>query len=128
MKKEDNTDEIINRLLDIPRINLLDRIKKLEEEIGIRNRLSDEAIVSLDTQQFVLEQKIWDLRYALQTERALGIRKDFQIQHQILEEYKIKEKLACFKDVSELESRIQEAREELNKQEQKRKLLRWKEK
>ncbi|MEZ5359838.1 MAG: hypothetical protein R3F48_13545 [Candidatus Zixiibacteriota bacterium] len=123
MKKEDETNRAIDEFIRLPKRNLVDRIHWLEKQIGTRKRLSNEAIAQIDSQQFILENRIWTLRYSQITEKAIGIRKDFQIQHQILEVYKLKEILACFKDVSYFQSRIQEAQEELNKQEQRLKLI-----
>ncbi|MEZ5357199.1 MAG: hypothetical protein R3F48_00120 [Candidatus Zixiibacteriota bacterium] len=123
MKKEEETDTEIEEFIRLPKKNLASRIEWFEKQIRTREKLSDESIAKLNTQQFLLEERIKALRYAQGSERATGIRKDFQIQHQILEVYKLNEILACFKDVSYLQFRIQDAQEELNKQNQRLKLL-----
>ncbi|MEZ5359671.1 MAG: hypothetical protein R3F48_12700 [Candidatus Zixiibacteriota bacterium] len=123
MKKEDEIDTEIEEFIRLPKKNLVSRVEWLETQISTRRRLSDESIAKLNTQQFLLEERIKTLRYTQGNERVTGIRKDFQIQHQILEIYKLNEILACFKDVSYFQFRIQDAQEELNKQNQRLKLL-----
>ena len=120
-KKRDEEDEIVSALLKIPAKNLEKRIDLIENEIGERKRLSNEGLVQLGTQQLRLDEKIRQIRYTADWGDTFS--KNLKFQFINLEIQKMKEMIGCFKDVSWLKQRLQEAKEDLEMEKQKSKLL-----
>ena len=120
-KREEEDDELVSALLKIPTKNLEERIRLVESEIREREKLSSEGLVQLGTQQLQLDEKIRQLRYT--TDWGDTSSKNLKFQFINLEIQKMKEMIGCFKDVSWLKQRLQEAKEELEMEKQKSKLL-----
>ncbi len=120
-KRDEEDDEIVSALLKIPSKNLEERIRLIESEIGERQKLSNEGLVQLGTQQLRLEEKIRQLHYS--TDWGDTFSKNLKFQFINLEIQKMKEMIGCFKDISWLKQRLQEAKEELEMEKQKSKLL-----
>jgi hypothetical protein len=115
--------DILDILIGLPQKNLESRIKQLEQEIYARKELSDEALLKFGNHQLRLEEIIRQLRYVSPFNQAFSVKKDFQLQLQILENHKINEIIGCFKDVSLLQERLQNAREELELEKQRQELI-----
>ena len=120
-KREDEDDELVSTLLKIPAKNLEERIRLIESEIRERKKLSSEGLAQLGTQQLRLDEKIRQLRYS--TDWGDTFSRNLKLQFINLEIQKMKEMIGCFKDVSWLRQRSQEAKEELEMEKQKSKLL-----
>ena len=120
-KREDVEDEIVGALLKLPAKNLEERIELIESEIIERKKLSNEGLAHLGTQQLHLDEKISQLRYTADWGDTFS--KNLKFQFINLEIQKMKEMIGCFKDVSWLKQRLQEAKEELEMEKQKSKLL-----
>ena len=120
-KREDKDDELVSALLKIPAKNLDERIMLIESEIRERKNLSNEGLAQLGTQQLHLDEKMSQLRYS--TDWGDTFSKNLKFQFINLEIQKMKEMIGCFKDVSWLKQRLQEAREDLEMEKQKSKLL-----
>ncbi len=120
-KREDEDDEIVSALLKIPANNLEERIRLIESEIRERKKLSNEGLAQLGTQQLHLDEKIRQLRYT--TDWGDTFSKNLKFQFINLEIQKMKEMIGCFKDVSWLKQRLQEAKEDLEMEKHKSKLL-----
>ena len=119
-KEEDDT---IEALLKLPAKNLESRVKQFESEVRKRQRLNDEALSSLGTLQLQSENRVWQLRYASPFEKSFSALLDFKKQILNLESSKINEMTACFRDISDLKEKLQEAREEFESARQKLKLV-----
>ena len=120
-KREDEEDDLVSALLRIPAKKLEVRIELIEGEIRERKKLSNEGLVQLGTQQLNLDEKIRQLHYT--TNLGDTFSKNLKFQFINLEIQKMKEMIGCFKDVSWLKQRLQEAKEELEMEKQKSKLL-----
>ena len=120
-KREDDDDELVSALLRIPAKNLEERIRLIEGEIGERKKLSNDGLVQLGTEQLQIDEKIKQVRYT--TNWGDTFSKNLKFQFINLEIQKMKEMIGCFKDVSWLKQRLQEAKEELGMEKQKSKLL-----
>ena len=121
-KRVDEDDELVSALLRIPAKNLEERIELIESEIRERKKLSNDGLAQLGTQQLHLDEKIRQLRYSTDWENTFSRNLKFQFIN--LDIQKMKEMIACFKDVSWLKQRLQEAKEDLEMEKQKSKLLR----
>ena len=120
-KREDEDDELVSTLLKIPAKNLEERIELIESEIIERKKLSNKGLAQLGTQQLHLDEKLRQLHYS--TDWGDAFSKNLKFQFINLEIQKMKEMIGCFKDVSWLKQRLQEAKEELEMEMQKSKLL-----
>ncbi len=120
-KRDEDDDELVSALLKLPAKNLEERIELIESEIRERKNLSNEGLVQLGTQQLQLDEKMRQLRYT--TEWGDTFSKNLKFQFINLEIQKMKEMIGCFKDVSWLKQRLQEAKEDLEMEKQKSKLL-----
>ena len=121
-KRVDEDDELVSALLRIPAKNLEERIELIESEIRERKKLSNDGLAQLGTQQLHLDEKIRQLRYSTDWENTFSRNLKFQFIN--LDIQKMKEMIACFKDVSWLKQMLQEAKEDLEMEKQKSKLLR----
>ena len=120
-KRDEDDDELVSALLKLPAKNLEERIMLIESEIRERKKLSNEGLAQLETQQLHLDEKIRQLRYTADWGDTFS--KNLKFQFINLEIQKMKEMIGCFKDVSWLKQRLQEAKEELEMEKQKSKLL-----
>ena len=120
-KRDEDDDEIVSTLLKIPAKNLEERIELIESEIRERKKLGNDGLAQLGTQQLHLDEKMRQLRYS--TERGDTFSKNLKFQFINLESQKMKEMIGCFKDVSWLKQRLQEAKEDLEMEKHKSKLL-----
>ena len=120
-KREDEEDDLVNALLRIPAKNLEVRIELIEGEIRERKKLSNDGLVQLGTEQLQIDEKIKQVRYT--TKWGDTVSKNLKFQFINLEIQKMKEMIGCFKDVSWLKQRLQEAKEELEMEKHKSKLL-----
>ena len=120
-KREDVEDEIVGALLNLPAKNLEERIGLIEGEIRERKKLSNDGLAQLGTQQLHLDQKIRQIRYTADWGDTFSNNLKFQVIN--LEIQKMNELIGCFKDISWLKQRLQEAKEELEMEKQKAKLL-----
>jgi hypothetical protein len=116
-RKEDlKEDEIVDTLLRLNSKNLESRIKRLEEEIQNRERLRDELLGIIGTQQLGLEDKIWRLRYASPNTNSGERLKDHEIELRKLEQMKIREEIASREDISGIQEKLERAWEELQEE------------
>ena len=117
------TPDQVEALLGLPARNLESRIKQLETEISQRHQISQKTLSELGTQKLRLDDQLFRLRYLatagdpLVLERTLGWQK-LQLDQSIGNEV-----VMCFGDIGRLKERLQEAREELAVEDQKRALL-----
>ena len=120
-KRVDEDEDLVSALLRIPAKNLEERIELIESEIRERKKLSNNGLLQLGTQQLQIDEKIKQVRYT--TNWGDTFSKNLKFQFINLEIQKMKEMIGCFKDVSWLKQRLQEAKEELEMEKQKSKLL-----
>ena len=120
-KRDDEEDDLVSALLRIPAKKLEVRIDLIENEIIERKKLSNEGLVQLGTQQLHLDEKIRQLHYT--TNLGDTFSRNLKFQFINLEIQKMKEMIGCFKDVSWLNQRLLEAKEELEMEKHKSKLL-----
>ena len=120
-KRENDDEELVSALLRLPAKNLEVRIELIEGEIRERKKLSNEGLLQLGTQQLQIDEKIKQVRYT--TNLGDTFSRNLKFQFINLEIQKMKEMIGCFKDVSWLRQRLQEAKEELEMEKQKSKLL-----
>ena len=123
-KEEAKKGDLLDVLIGLPKKNLENRIRQLEQEVSTRKELSVEALLKFGSHQTNLKEKLRQLRYVSPFENGFSVAKDFQVQLQILELHRINEMLGCFKDVSLLQERLQSAREKLELERQRHKLIR----
>jgi len=116
-------DDILETFLKLPKKNLEARIKQLEDEIKTRQALSNEALSGLGTHQLQIKDKLWRLRYTSMLNEGFIVNRDFIKQLINLEEQRFKEMINCFNDILHLKEKLQEAREELELDRQKLKLI-----
>lgn len=116
--KNKEIDEIIDTLIGIPAKNLENKIKELEAEINMRRNVLNEALTGLGTRGLQLEEKIWQMRYS-------GININVLLEKELsrTEIRKTDELISYFRDVSRLKEKLQDAREELALEKEKRKLV-----
>jgi hypothetical protein len=111
-EKDKEFDNIVDTLLELPIKNLFSRIYELENEIHFRQSLRDNALTKLSTHQLRLKEKLRQLRYA-SSDTALSRKMSFEFEIIKLESQKINERLTYFRDITGLQERIQQAKEEL---------------
>lgn len=123
-KKEGEVDEIVDTLLRLPVKNLEDRIKQIETEVAMRRVLLNGALSSLGTHQLRLKEKLRQVHYRSAINGSALARKTTLEQEMARTEFrKIDEWLAYFKDVIKLNDDLQQAREELTLEREKRRLV-----
>ena len=120
-KRENDDEELVSALLRLPAKNLEVRIELIEGEIRERKRLSNDGLVQLGTEQLQIDEKMRQVRYT--TNWGDTFSRNLKFQSINLEIQKMKEMIGCFKDVSWLKQRLQEAKEELEMEMQKSNLL-----
>ena len=120
-ERENEDEELVSELLRLPAKNLEGRIELIESEIIDRKALRNEGLAQLGTQQLHLDEKIRQIRYTSNWGDTFSNNLKFQFIN--LEIQKMKEMIGCFKDVSWLKQRLQEAKEDLEMERQKSKLL-----
>ncbi len=120
-ERENEDEELVSALLRIPAKNLEERIELIESEIRERKKLSNDGLAQLGTQQLHLDEKMRQLHYS--TDWGDTFSKNLKFQFINLEIQKMNEMIGCFKDISWLKQRLQEAKEDLEMEKQKSKLL-----
>ena len=116
--KNRGIDEIIDTLIELPEKNLEKRINEIESEISMRRNILNEALSNLGTQKLQLEGKICQMRYS-------GINVNLLLEKEFAKTVirETSEWVSYFRDVSILKEKLQDAREELNLEKEKRKLV-----
>lgn len=121
-KKHNNSresDEIVSALLRLPSKNLEGRIKGLKEEIQERGKMRNHVLSRLETHGIRLKDHKKRLKYISLTGQSPA-----ELQSIASDLLKIETSMAgelkdCFRDISGLKERLQEAREELEMERQK---------
>ena len=116
-------DDVVAALLRLPVSNLEDRIKYLEYEIACRQVLRDNNLSIIGTNQIRLKDEAWHLRYITVFNPAFNHISHLKREIALLEASRINERLGCFRDISNLNERLQQAKEELNIEKEKRRLI-----
>ena len=111
-EKDIEFENIVDTLIELPIKNLLGRIYELENEILFRQTLRDNALSKLSTHQLRLKENLRQLRYAF-GDTAINRKMSFEFEIIKLESQKINERLTYFRDITGLQERIQQAKEEL---------------
>jgi len=122
-KKEGRDEDVVDTLLRLPKKNLEKRIIALENEIRQRQRLSDKAISVLSTQRRRLKDELKRLYYLCQSFNGKKIKSETKTKIIRLDEDILKELIRNFKDISELNEKLLQTNEELEKLTQKLKLI-----
>ncbi|MCH8837982.1 MAG: hypothetical protein IIA60_09325 [Candidatus Marinimicrobia bacterium] len=124
LKKEDEVDEIVETLLDLPVKNLEQRIKDVETEIAMRAIIRNGALSSMGTHQLRLEENLRQMQYRSAINGSAMARKTTLEQEMARTEFrKLDEWLSYFRDMSTLREKLQAAREELVLEREKRRLV-----
>ena len=113
------SDEIVSALLRLPSKNLEGRIKGLEEEIQERGKMRNHVLTRLETHRIRLKDHKKRLKYISLTGQSPA-----ELQSIASDLLKIETSMAgelkdCFRDISGLKERLQEAREEMEMERQK---------
>ena len=122
-KSDREFDDIVAALLRLPVSNLEDRIRYLEQEINYRSILKDDILTNLNSSRIRLQEELWRLRYIPVFNPAFNHISHIKREIALLEAGRINEWMTCFRDVSRLNERLQQAREELNMEKEKRRLI-----
>jgi len=122
-KPAPENDEIVERLLQLPSKNLEARITAIESEIDERHKMRNHALTKLQTHKVQLKSHKERLKYITLTGQSPEV-----LQRVVSDLLKIDNSMAielkdCFRDISRLKERLQEAREEMEIERQKMKLL-----
>lgn len=120
---ESKADRSLDELLALDKANLEARIERLESEIEERKRLSDETLTTLANERLRLNDTIWKMRYLSHFDTAFTGKTTLMAQRQQIERLSAEEKIARFKDLSQLEYNRQRARERLEQERKLRELL-----
>ncbi|MCH7574817.1 MAG: hypothetical protein IIA59_06800 [Candidatus Marinimicrobia bacterium] len=121
---EDEIDEIVETLLDQPVGNLEERVKQIETKLAMRRVLLGGALSSLGTHQLRLEERIGQMHYRSAVDGSALARKTALEQDMTRTEFrKIDEWLSYFSDAIRLQEQLQEAKEELALEREKRRLV-----
>jgi hypothetical protein len=127
MEKEENNsaenDKSLETLLRLPVKNLENRIQELEKEIRERQNINEQALSTIEAHKHTLEHHIHQLRYVSMFCESFIVKRDFLRQLHQLEENAIKEMTGCFWDISQLKHKLQSAREELEEEKEKLKIM-----
>lgn len=121
--KKSDIDEIVDTIVALPAKNLEKRIKDIENELNIRRSILNEALLSLGTRGLQLEDKIRQMRYSGILGSAINVKVALEKELAITEIRKTDELISYFRDVSRLKEGLRDAREELELEKQKRKLV-----
>ena len=123
-EKEDEVDEIVDTLLDLPVKNLEQRIKDLGTEITMRTIIRNGALSSMGTHQLRLEESLRQMHYRSAVNGSALSRRTALEQEMARTEFrKLEEWLSYFRDASRLRERLQEAKEDLALEREKRRLV-----
>jgi len=122
-KSDREFDDVVTALLRLPVSNLEDRIKYIEYEIAYRQVLRDNNLSIIGTSHIRLKEELWHLRYIPVFNPAFNHISHLKREIALLEASRITERLGCFRDISGLKERLQQAKEELNMEKEKRKLV-----
>ena len=122
-KGEDEVDEIVETLLDQPVGNLEERVKLIETELGMRQVIFKSTMDGLGTRRIRLNDNLDKLWYSsvlgLDSGRRAALEQElFRTQNNEMDEW-----LAYFKDASKLREGLQEAKEDLALEREKRRLV-----
>ena len=121
--KNRGIDEIIDTIIELPEKNLEKRINEIESEISVRRSILNEALLNLGTQKLQLEGKIWQLRYSSLLGFTFSVKVGLEKELARTEIRKTDEWISYFRDVSRLKEKLQDAREELALEKEKRRLV-----
>ena len=113
----------LTRLLMIPIENLEQRIKEIEDEIFERLRIRETIFRELEHQRKKLEGKVNQLEYDRFNPTFISRKTTLESQMLSVEQGKLHEQVACFRDIVILREKLRFAKEELKKQREKSKLL-----
>ncbi|MCK5125546.1 MAG: hypothetical protein KAR42_04760 [candidate division Zixibacteria bacterium] len=116
-------DDITDALIRLPIRNLESRIMQLDSEISRRKTINDEALTCIDTLIIQLKSNIWHHRYSHLTGEDMRLKKDFDNQLQNLKSQSILEQVNCFRDIANLNEKMQSTREELELEKTKLRLI-----
>ena len=116
-------DDIVDTIIELPVKNLENKIKEIETEIIMRKGILNEALTGLGTRGLQLEEKIWQMRYSGILGSAINVRTDLEKELARTEIRKTDEWVSYFRDVSRLKEELQNAREEIALEKEKRKLV-----
>ena len=120
---EDEVDEIVETLLDQPVGNLEERIKRIENELGTRQVIFDAAIEMLGTHRIQLKDDLDKLWYSSLLGLDFGRRAALEQELFRTQNNEMVERLDYFKDASKLRERLQETKEDLALEREKRRLV-----
>lgn len=123
MENHSSPDRSLEELLALDEANLETLIRRLECEIKIRKRLSDEILTILANERLSLEDMIWRMRYVNPLDRAFSGKTSLMTQRQKTKQHSAEEKIARFKDLSRIKYELQKARERLEQEKKLRALL-----
>lgn len=121
-----NNNDNLNRLLTIPIENLEQRIKEIETEIIERLQIKETILAELEHQRKKLEGEINRLRYNSYNPAFVSRQIALESQMLNIEQGKLHEQVACFRDIVILKEKLRFAKEELKKQKERAKLLLFK--
>lgn len=121
--KNSDIDEIVGTIIALPSKNLEKRIKEIEDELNIRRSILNEALLNLGTRGIQLEEIIWQMRYSGILGSAINVKVTLEKELARTENRKADEWISYFRDVSRLKERLQDAKDELELEKVKRKLV-----
>lgn len=113
----------LTRLLMIPIENLEQRIKEIEEEIVERLGIRETILQELEHQRKGIENAINQLEFDRFNPVFVSRKTALESQMLSVEQSKLHEQVACFRDIVILNEKLRFAKEELKKQKEKSKLL-----
>lgn len=116
-------DELITTLLKLPAKNLESRIRQLRGEISERQRIRDMNLTDLGTQRLRLEERVCRWAYLSPFEKAFDAKTGAEQQLERIRLSISREQVDCFNDISRLNERLQEAKEELRSTTQRMRLI-----
>ena len=121
-KKEDETKKIVKALLDLPVKSLEQQIELLEKELSLRKEILDDSLSNLGTEKLKLEEQIRRLRYSSLIGIS-GTKTALEKEREKIVLKKIDEQDSYFRDLIQLEEKLNETRENLKEEKIKRKLI-----
>lgn len=119
----DNNNHSIEKLLKLPVENLVERIKEIENDIIERFQIRTRIFSDLEHERRKLEDMINQLEYNRFNPAFLSRKTGLESQMLSVEQGKLHEHVACFRDVVMLKEKLRFAKEELKKQKEKFNLL-----
>ena len=123
LEREDEVDEIVDTLLDLPVKNLEAKVKQLEDEMEMRRVIFRGTLDNLGTRRIRLEENIERLWYSAVLGLDSGRRSAMEQRLIQTQNKEIDEWLAYFKDMNQLQGSFQEAKQELALEREKRRLV-----